>query len=219
MGIEMCLHLVDGKSLDDFLEMDWDDLVKGMEKQVFRSSRPKKDTKLHRIFDIDCESEFLDLVEELEGSGTVKQVLADNYAYDALLKLVEWNSIGYWEAWEGRCFIYVENAIGRAVENVDDMYTPEVWDEIRIGLKKLSESEFSENVCTDWMERRKELGETLDEKKDPKIIPTFEAHDRNSRLLHYAVNKPNFVQIVGRDHMSAENWGHGEWNIFNILNS
>ena len=99
------------------------------------------------------------------------------------------------------------------------MYEFDVWQEIRQGLAKTSESEFSEKVCTDWMERRKELGEKLDEKKDPKIIPTFEAHDRNARLLHYVVNLPGYIQILGRDHMAAENWGHEEWNLFNILNS
>ena len=31
----------------------------------------------------------------------------------------------------------------------------------------MSESEFAEKVCEDWMNRRKEMGETLDEKKDP----------------------------------------------------
>ena len=33
------------------------------------------------------------------------------------------------------------------------------------------------------MERRKELGETMDEKEDPRIVPTFEAHDRLPRPL------------------------------------
>lgn len=219
MGIDMCLHLVDGDSLNRFLELDWDDLKSGMENKEFRNSRPKKDSRLHRAFDIDCESEFLDIADNIEGSGLVREILAQNLAYDALLKLVEWNSIGYWDAWEGRCFIYIENAISREIAHVEDMYEFDVWQEIRQGLARTSESEFSEKVCTDWMERRKELGETLDEKKDPKIIPTFEAHDRNARLLHYVVNLPGYIQILGRDHMAAENWGHEEWNLFNILNS
>jgi len=219
MGIEMCLHLVDGDSLNRFLEMDWAELTEGMDNQKFRGSRPKKDPKLHRIFDIDCESEFLDIADNISGEGPTREVLSSNKSYDALLKLVEWNSIGYWEAWEGRCFIYLENAIGMPIEHVEDMYELEIWEQISAGLANFSESEYSEKVCADWMERRKLLGETLDEKKDPKIIPTFEAHDRNSRLLHYAVNKQGYAKVLGRDHMPAENWGHGEWNLFNILNS
>ena len=83
----------------------------------------------------------------------------------------------------------------------------------------MGESEYAEKVCADWMERRKELGETLDEKKDARIIPTFEAHDRNSRLLHYAVNQVQFVQLLGRDHLEARHWGHGDWNLSNLLDS
>ena len=40
----------------------------------------------------------------------------------------------------------------------------------------------------DWMQRRLDLGETLDETKDPRIAPTFEAHSRNSKTLVHAVN-------------------------------
>ena len=72
-------------------------------------------------------------------------MLYENSAYDALLKLVEWSSIGHWEAWEGRCFLYIENAIGRDLEHVDDMYSLEIWDELRANLQ-MGESEFAEKV-------------------------------------------------------------------------
>ena len=49
----------------------------------------------------------------------------------------------------------------------------------KLKLANLPEDEFADRVCIDWMERRKQLGETIDEKEDPKIIPTFEAHTRN----------------------------------------
>jgi hypothetical protein len=83
----------------------------------------------------------------------------------------------------------------------------------------MSESEYSEKVCEDWMQRRTDLGETLDEKKDPRIIPTFEAHDRTSRLLHYVVNKTGYVQLLGRDHLESRQWGHGDWNLAYLLDS
>ena len=74
MGIEMCLHLVDGDSLNRFLEMDWAELKTGMDNQKFRNNRPKKDPKLHRIFDIDCESEFLDIADNITGDGLTREV-------------------------------------------------------------------------------------------------------------------------------------------------
>ena len=105
------------------------------------------------------------------------------------------------------------------MKDVEDMYSHSTWMELRDSLSGMSESEFSEKVCSDWMQRRKDLGETLDEKKDPRIIPTFESHDRNSRGLHYAVNQKQHVQILGRDHLDAKSWGHGDWNLDNLLNS
>lgn len=215
----MRLHLVDGEVLQGVLKMDWNTLVAKIGDLSIRDLRPSLDSKLNRDFDIDCEAEFLDLVESFDDKGTVKQVLSKNSAYDALLKLVEWASIGYWEAWEGRCFLYLENAIGREFSNVEEMYSAATWSDLRTALSSMSESEFSEKVCEDWMQRRTDLGETLDEKKDPRIIPTFEAHDRNSRLLHYAINKTGYVQILGRDHLDSRQWGHEDWNLAFLLDS
>tara|TARA_Y100001980_G_C14529756_1_gene305582 strand:+ start:561 stop:1259 length:699 start_codon:yes stop_codon:yes gene_type:complete len=219
MGIEMRLHLVDGQALTSILEMDWSEFVEGMENSSLRYVRPPIDEKLSRDFDIDCEAEFLDLSDHIVGSGSVKFVLHENHAYDALLKLVEWVSIGHWEAWEGRCFLYLENAVGREFENVEDMYDSELWNEIRTNLGRMSESEYAEKVCADWMQRRKDMGETLEQSEDPRIIPTFEAHDRNSRLLHHAVNTQGYVQILGREHLEAKMWGHGDWNLERLLDS
>ena len=219
MGIDMRLHLVDGDVLLNVLKMEWSTLISKIEDLSIRKLRPTLDPKLNRDFDIDCEAEFLDLTESISGTGTVQKVLSEHSGHDALLKLIEWSSIGYWEAWEGRCFIYLENAIGRKISNVEEMYYSSVWSELRNSLSSIGESEFAEKVCEDWMQRRKELGETLDEKKDPRIIPTFEAHDRNARLLHYAVNKKQYVQILGRDHLESKDWGHNDWNLGNLLDS
>lgn len=215
----MRLHLVDGDVLLNVLKMEWSTLISKIEDLSIRKLRPTLDPKLNRDFDIDCEAEFLDLTESVSGTGTVQKVLSEHSGHDALLKLIEWSSIGYWEAWEGRCFIYLENAIGRKISNVEEMYYSSVWSELRNSLSSIGESEFAEKVCEDWMQRRKELGETLDEKKDPRIIPTFEAHDRNARLLHYAVNKKQYVQILGRDHLESKDWGHNDWNLGNLLDS
>ena len=219
MGIDMRLHLTDGEVLFNILEMDWNDLISKMNDQSMRPFRPKIDSKLNRIFDIDCEAEFLDLADHITGTGSVRAVLSSNSAYDGLLKLVEWSSVGYWESWEGRCFLYLENGTGKKMSNVEEMYSSSTWLDLRESFSSMGESEFSEKVCADWMQRRKDLGETLDEKKDPKIIPTFEAHDKNSRLLHYVVTQTQYAQILGRDHLDSKLWGHGDWNLGYLLDS
>ena len=139
MGIEMRLHLVDGEGLNQILEMDWNHFISQMESSSLRSLRPAPDSRLGRDFDIDCEAEFLDLADEISGEGTVRNVLSQNDAHNALLKIVEWVSIGHWEAWEGRCFLYIENAIGRELEHVDDMYSYEVWEKVRETMSQASQ--------------------------------------------------------------------------------
>ena len=134
MGIDMRLHLVDGDVLLDVLKMEWSALISKFEDLSIRKLRPISDPKLNRDFDIDCEAEFLDLTESISGAGNVKKVLSENSGHDALLKLIEWSSVGYWEAWEGRCFIYLENAIGREISNVEEMYYSSIWLELRNSL-------------------------------------------------------------------------------------
>lgn len=219
MGIEMRLHLVDSDCLMSLLDIDWKTLVDGMENCRFRSLRPSEDKAMNRAFDIDSEADFLDLADHISGSGSAMKVLRESNGHEALLKLIEFSSPGYWEAWEGRSFLYIENAIGHPVDDVDSMYLESIWDEVREGLSRMNADEYAEKVCEDWMERRKNLGETLDEKQDPRIIPTFEAHDRTARALHHAVNKKGFVQILGREHLEARNWGHGDWNLGNLLDA
>ena len=53
----MRLHLVDGSTLNSILDMEWQQLVSGMESSSLRSLRPNADGKLGRDFDIDCEAE------------------------------------------------------------------------------------------------------------------------------------------------------------------
>ena len=217
MAIEMQLHLLDEAALDKLLNMDWDELTEGLEKGTLRDIRPSEDKRLQRAFDIDCEAEILDIMSKIKSKGVVKEVLKENRSHDLLLNLMQYASPGYWEAWEGRCFIYLENAIGRVIGDVDEMYLSGIWHEVREGLAQMTENEYSQKVCSDWMERRKALGETLDEKQDPRIIPTYEAHDRSSRTLHQAINSEGFVQIIGREHLPAADWGHEEWNLRNLL--
>ena len=80
-----------------------------------------------------------------------------------------------------------------------------------------AEDEFAERVVLGWMDRRKDLGETLDEAQDPKIVPTFEAHTRAAKALVHTVNlaknEPDLAFVLGREHLDAEKWGFGEWNL------
>ena len=226
MGIETVVLLVEHAGLNNLLELTWSELYTGMEKGSFRQSRPEGDNRLNRLFDIDCEAEILDWMDSVEANSDdkVKKSLQSNIqGSEGLLKLMQWASLGQWESWEARTYLYLDVALNREVINRDDLYSSSTWDDVVSNLSGLPEQEFAQKVCLDWMDRRKELGETLDEKKDPKIIPTYEAHDRTSRLLVHAITRWNseegIVGIVGREHMDADKWGHGEFNVRTFLHS
>ena len=224
MGIEMVLLLVDEPCLKMLLSQSWDELYAGMGNGTFRNQRPTYDGRLKRAFDIDCEAELLDWMDSIEHNhtGTVLEILRLlPEGAQGLLHLMTWASPGAWEVWEGRAFLYLDVALKRTIADSTELYAESTWDELIQSLNGLPEEEFAESVCLDWMDRRKQLGETLDENEDPKIVPTFEAHDRATRALVYTITlcnaDPHLVAILGREHLKAEQWGHGTWNLRQYL--
>ena len=224
MGIELVLLLVDKTALEHLLQKTWNQLYQGMDRGDFRDARPAHDKRLKRSCDIDCEAEILDWMDSMDtqSESTVLNVLKGlDEGSQGLLHLMNWSSPGAWEVWEGRAFLYLDVALNRVIESSDDLYSESTWDDVRTRLNGIPEDEFAESVCMDWMERRKQLGETLDEKEDPKIVPTYEAHDRATRLLIHALSvlstTPDLVGILGREHLKADLWGHGRWNLRHFL--
>ena len=154
--------------------------------------------------------------------GTVRDVLLDiENGEEGLLQFMQFASPGAWQCWEARSYLYLDVALNRQIVDRDDLYSSTTWSELVTNLANLPEDEFADKVCIDWMERRKDLGETLDEKEDPKIIPTYEAHSKNSKLLVHAItewqNATENIGIVGREHLDASQWGHDEVNLSNYL--
>ncbi len=234
MGIEMELLLVPKSACAEILSMKWKDVVAGMEKSSLRSMRPDADKLLHRSFDVDGEAEILDWEDShhLDGEKGALLSIQDAFennrismedASEGVLLLLRWVSLGYWEAWEGRTFLYFEVLLDQPADSIQQLYEEETWDQIRTKLGQLTATEYTEEVILDWMKRRKDLGESLDEKTDPRILSTMQAHTRLTQILHHLVqrwnNEDDLVGILGREHLSADKWGHGEWRISNIVNS
>ena len=223
MGIETVLMLVNRKSLDEILDTQWNQVYDLMTNGKMRHLRPEKLPRLNRDFDIDCEAEILDWMETIgQREGTVKSVLQDlDDGEEGLLQFMQFASPGSWECWEARSYLYLDVALGREIKDRTELYSIGTWETLVSKLSNLPEDEFADQVCIDWMGRRKQLGETLDEKEDPKIIPTYEAHARNSRLLVHVItewqNSSENIGIVGREHLDAALWGHGEFNLTNYL--
>jgi hypothetical protein len=220
MGLEMIGLLVHQPTLERLLAMTWDELNTAMANGALRDERPPQDGMLTTTFAIDAEAEWLDWVDDhaQDAQGEVRSTLASMAdGPEGLLHLMRWASPGQWEVWEGRAFLYLEAAIGREAKDIHELYTEGIWNETLERLHGIAEDEFAERVVLGWMDRRKELGETLEESEDPKIVPTFEAHTRASKALVHtvnrAVNESELALIVGREHLEAEKWGHGSLNL------
>ena len=227
MGIETILLLVDSSSLEKLLDKSWSEVYSGMEATSFREFRPQQDSRLKTVFAIDCEAELLDWMDANSpqdcDSSIVDALKAVKDGEEGLLHLMRYCSVGAWEVWEARALLYLDNATGKPVEHIDDLYAGWTWQEVTDRLNGTPEEEFSEKVTLDWMSRREALGETLDENLDAKIIPTFEAHSRAAKDLVYAITRiceeENLVAIIGREHLPAAKWGHDEWNLATYLHS
>ena len=218
--------LVHGPTLNSLMDHTWSELMQGMDSGSFRDIRPEQDSELTNSFAIDAEAELLDWMEEQKVNETLstREALAScQDGEEGLLLLMKWASPGQWEVWEGRAFLYLEVALKREVGDIHELYTESVWNDVHANLTGMASEEYSERVVLNWMERRKALGESLDEKDDPKIVPTFEAHTRASKALVYAVNRAakgdQLQWIVGREHLEAVKWGHGKWNLKTFLHS
>lgn len=226
MGLEIVVLLLDVPSLRQLLETPWLQLYSGLERRTLRANRPQQDARLKVNFDIDAEAELLDWMDTQNRDGddstTFWSCLENSGDGEkGLLLAMKWASPGAWEAWEGRAYMYLDVALSKTIEGEAELYGGETWDSVCEALKNLPEQEYAERVCLDWMERRKQLGETMDEKEDPRIVPTFEAHDRAAKSLVHAMtrwnNEDNLVAIIGRDHLEARKWGSFSWNLSTII--
>ena len=99
--------------------------------------------------------------------GSVREVLLEiENGEEGLLQFMQFASPGAWQCWEARSYLYLDVALNRRIVDREDLYSSTTWSELVTNLANLPEDEFADKVCIDWMERRKDLGETLDEKED-----------------------------------------------------
>ncbi|MEG3601749.1 MAG: hypothetical protein VX356_05870, partial [Candidatus Thermoplasmatota archaeon] len=113
MGLDMIGLLVHKPTLLHLLSLSWGELKSKMERAALRDLRPAQDNMLKTQFAIDAEADLLDWMDQQSvnaetHAGTVLANLNDGE--EGLLNLMQWASPGRWEVWEGRAFLYLENA-------------------------------------------------------------------------------------------------------------
>ena len=233
MSIEMVVHLLDTPSFLKLCDLNWKELYDSAQNRKLRELRPDMDEELHRRHDIDSEVELLDWMDSSNlvdvGENFISTIclgisdckLDFENACEGIYQLIEFCCIGFWEVWEARAYLYFEKILNIEVGNIEELYAEEVWANLIEKVTQITSEEYSEIVIMDWMHRREKLGETLDETRDPRILPTMTSHSKLTKTLHHLFtickNNTDYEIIVGRVHLNKSKWGHGMWNIGNIL--
>lgn len=197
--VDVILRLVDTGTLERLRSMGVDQLVLAFESGRLGEERPAGDPRFHRGFGVDIEGDFLEWADAADGG------------LDAAASLImcDWASVAEWRCWDGRLFLYVEPMLDEKFEDVEAFGSAEVWQRLAVALASSDRESYSESVILDWMERRQELGETLNPDEDPRILPTMESHRTLTASLYDFIElsrDPGLSLLIGREYLDADNW-------------
>ncbi len=197
--VDVILRLVDSTALDRLRSMSVDQLVLAFESGRLGEERPAGDPRFHRGFGVDIEGDFLEWADAADGGLDAA----------ASLILCDWASIAEWRCWDGRLFLYVEPILDEKFDDVEVFGSAEVWQRLALALGRSDRESYSESVVLDWMERRQELGETLNPDEDPRILPTMESHRALTESLYDFIElsrDEGLTLLIGREYLPAQDW-------------
>ncbi|MCS5527453.1 MAG: hypothetical protein NZ774_06280 [Candidatus Poseidoniales archaeon] len=228
---DLLAMVVDSDAWLSLLNTSSTDLHQQMQDKSGRKLRPEMMDFIERRFDVDVEAEILDWIEEhdiIQGADSVLLAASQRMVAGADIEdiasgiwlLAEWASIGTWRCMEGRGFLYLEPYIGETMNQVGQLYEQRTWDTAISSIKILSKQQYSDAVVVDWMGRREQLGETLNEKNDPRILSTMQSHQRHAESLHGLagfLTEGETILLTRRDWSSYLNAGFGGFNIRKLL--
>ena len=123
--------------------------------------------------------------------------------------LCDWSTVAEWRCWDGRLFLYIEPLLDGNLDDADEFLNPEIWRRFSLELSSKDRESFSESVILDWMQRREELGETLNPDEDPRILPTMESHKSLTESLFDFIelsNNEGLILLIGREYLESEDW-------------
>ena len=164
--VDVILRLIDSNALNRLRSMSIEQLVLAFESERLGDERPAGDPRFHRSFSVDIEGDFLEWADKSNG-----QIDAT-----ASLILCDWSSVAEWRCWDGRLFLYVEPILGESFDDADAFLNADIWTRLTTELSTKDRHSYSESVILDWMQRREQLGDTLNPDEDPRILPTMESH-------------------------------------------
>ena len=220
---DIILQLVDRTTLQELLSMPLGELFDGMESQSLRNLRPDSDPRLHRPFDVDLEGDILewsDTKANIDRTTPIaNQNLDEHSICELVLNLTHWCSLGEWRCWDARLFLYVEPLLDRDI-SANEFLSHKMWSELSDALAASDRVSYSESVVLDWMNRRQELGETMEPSEDPRILPTMESHRGASETLFSFLERhrnEGFSMLIGREYLEPTFWTLDSYSPLDLL--
>jgi len=197
--VDVILRLIDSNALNRLRSMSIEQLVLAFESGRLGDERPAGDPRFHRSFSVDIEGDFLEWADKSNG-----QIDAT-----ASLILCDWSSVAEWRCWDGRLFLYVEPILEDSFEDSDAFLNSDIWTRLTAELSSKDRQSYSESVILDWMQRREQLGDTLNPDEDPRILPTMESHKSLTESLFDFIElsqEGGLNLLIGREYLEPEEW-------------
>ena len=197
--VDVILRLIDSNALNRLRSMSIEQLLLAFESGRLGDERPAGDPRFHRSFSVDIEGDFLEWADKSNG-----QIDAT-----ASLILCNWSSVAEWRCWDGRLFLYVEPILEDSFEDADAFLNSDIWTRLTAELSSKDRQSYSESVILDWMQRREQLGDTLNPDEDPRILPTMESHKSLTESLFDFIElsqEGGLNLLIGREYLEPEEW-------------
>ena len=179
--------------------MSIEQLVLAFESGRLGDERPAGDPRFHRSFSVDTEGDFLEWADKSNGQLDAA----------ASLILCDWSSVAEWRCWDGRLFLYIEPILDENFEDTEEFLKLDVWDRLASSLSTKDRQSYSESVIIDWMQRREQLGDTLNPDEDPRILPTMESHKSLTESLFDFMElyqEEGLNLLIGQQYLDPEEW-------------
>ena len=197
--VDVILRLIDSNALNRLRSMSIEQLVLAFESGRLGDERPAGDPRFHRSFSVDIEGDFLEWADKSNGQLDAA----------ASLILCDWSSVAEWRCWDGRLFLYIEPILDENFEDTEEFLKLDVWDRLASRLSTKDRQSYSESVIIDWMQRREQLGDTLNPDEDPRILPTMESHKSLTESLFDFMElyqEEGLNLLIGQDYLDPEEW-------------
>ena len=197
--VDVILRLIDSNALNRLRSMSIEQLVLAFESGRLGDERPAGDPRFHRSFSVDTEGDFLEWADKSNGQLDAA----------ASLILCDWSSVAEWRCWDGRLFLYIEPILDENFEDTEEFLKLDVWDRLASSLSTKDRQSYSESVIIDWMQRREQLGDTLNPDEDQRILPTMESHKSLTESLFDFMElyqEEGLNLLIGQQYLDPEEW-------------